>query len=295
MRILLTGANGVLASEVIKVLNQSSHDIVKTDIKKFKPDIKSLDICDRDGVFGCFESEKPDYVLHFAAETDVDLCQQEPAHAFSINASGTKNVALACKALGIKLVYTSTAMVFNGNKQAPYIEIDKTDPVNVYGKSKLEGELAIRSLLKDFFIIRISWLIGSWDIDKKFVHNIIQQVRQGKKQIKAVNDRFGSPTFACDFAGNLLDLLSSGKYGLYHMSNKGTCSRHELAKKTVEFLGFSGKVVVNEASSNKFPLPAPRPVSEMMLNKNLELLKLNNMPGWEASLKKHIEGIKNYM
>jgi len=134
-------------------------------------------------------------------------------------------------------------------------------------------------------------MVGGWQLDKKFVYKIVQQLKKGKRYLIAVSDKFGSPTFTKDFAANLMSVINAGKYGIYHMANKGTCSRYDMAVKIVEFMGLADEAKVEPVDSSRFPLPAPRARSEMIENRNLELLGINDMPRWEDSLGEYI--IKN--
>lgn len=288
MKILLTGAAGMLAADVIKLLTSQKHEVIKTDINRRLPDIEKLDIVDSEEVLHKVETVKPDYIFHFAAETDVDLCQKKPKHAFEVNAFGTKNMALAAKEFGSRLLYISTGNVFDGNKLTAYVESDEPHPINEYGKSKLQGEEEVKKLLSEYFIIRVGWMVGGWELDKKFVYKIVQQLKEGKKELKVVSDKFGSPTFTKDFAANFMTVLNTEQFGLYHMTNKDTCSRYDIAVRVVECMGFKDKVKIIPIDSSQFPLPAPRPQSEMLTNHRLDLLKLNNMPYWQDSLKEYI-------
>jgi len=278
----------MLAAEVIPSLIHSGHAVFSTDINQRLPEIKRLDITQKEDIFGAIGALLPDYVFHLAAETNVDLCEEKPLHAFRVNAQGTENIALACDKFDVPMLYISTSSVFSGDKKTPYRETDKTGPVNAYGKSKLEGEKIVRSILKKYFIIRAGWMVGGWEIDKKFVFKIAQQLKQGKNELTVVADKSGSPTFTKDFAANLLNVINTEKYGLYHMANRGTCSRYDMALKIVDFSGLTGKVKVRPIGSDKFPLPAPRPDSEMLENFNLEKMHINNMPSWEDSLRIYI-------
>jgi len=294
MKILITGAAGMLAAEVIPALLKAEHNLVQTDINRRLPDIEALDVSDAATVLERVLRAEPDYIFHLAAETNVDLCEKEPDHAFKVNAEGTENIVKACKASGAGLVYISTGNVFNGEKKTPFIESDVMGGcVNIYGRSKLRGEEAVVGVLTRYFIIRAGWMVGGWELDKKFVYKIIQQLKNGKKELIAVSDKVGTPTFTRDFAANLINVVSSKKYGLYHMANKGTCSRYDMAVKIVEYMGLAGKVKVDPVDSSRFPLPAPRPYSEMLENRNLELMGLNNMPHWEESLRIYIEENRN--
>jgi len=288
MKTLLTGASGMLAAEVVPTLLQNGHEVIQTDLRPRLPDIQSLDILNYQNIQAMIKNVCPDYVFHLAAETNVDLCQQQPDHAFRTNTFGTENLALCCQEKDIPMLYISTGGVFYGDKLHPYTEFDVPRPINVYGESKWQGEIVVRRLLRRYFIVRAGWMVGGWEIDKKFVYKIVQQLKEGRSELSVVADKFGSPTFTKDFAKNLLPLLKTGRYGLYHMANKGTCSRYDMAVKIVEFMGLKNKVKVIPINSAQFPLPAARADSEMIQNYKLELLGLNNMPRWEDSLKEYI-------
>ncbi len=289
MRILVTGAAGMLAADVIPALLRQKHEVIRTDINRRIPEIRKLDVTKADDVLRTIGDVKPDYVFHLAAETNVDLCQKDPDHAYKVNTEGTKNIVRACKEFGAKLLYVSTAAVFDGKKEKPYTELDEPKPLSEYGKSKLRGEIIVwGGELLECFIIRAGWMVGGWELDKKFVYKIIQQLKSGKKELMAVNDKFGSPTFTKDFAANLMNVINTEKYDLYHMVNKGTCSRYDMAVKIVEFMELEGKVRIEPVSSEKFPLPAPRGRSEMLVNQKLSYMKLDNMPYWEESLEDYI-------
>ena len=288
MNIFLTGASGMLAAEVAPKLIKEGHSVIETDARPRLKQISSLDITDPKNVFAQIKRNKPDFVFHLAAETDVDLCEQKPDHAFRINTLGTENIALACQAFDIPMLYISTAGVFGGDKKDPYNEFDIPNPANIYGHSKLQGEIIVRSLLSRYFILRAGWMVGGWTIDKKFVYKIVTQLKEGKRELRVVSDKWGSPTFTKDFAGNLLSVINAKRYGLYHMTNKGSATRYEIACKIVELMGLKSKVKVNAISSDEFPLPAPRARSEMMHNYKLELLGMDHMPTWQEALTDYI-------
>jgi dTDP-4-dehydrorhamnose reductase len=289
MKILLTGASGMLSSDVVPELKKLGHEVIETDKKPRLENILEMDVTDIEKIKEFAKKYQPDFIFHLAAETDVDLCERENEHAFLQNTTGTENVALVCKELNIPLVYTSTAGVFFGDKETPYDETDEPRPANVYGESKLQGEHKVKELLTDVFIVRPGWMVGGWDIDKKFVRKIVDQIRSGKKELRVVSDKIGSPTFTMDFAKNIMPLVETKKFGLYHITNKGTCTRHDVATKIVEFMGLENEITIHAISSDEFPLPAPRADSEMMDNMNLEKLGINNMPHWEESLEKYIK------
>lgn len=274
--ILVTGANGMVGSYFATQADAFDEPLELTDID-------TLDVTDLDAVRRRVRARTYSAVIHLAAETDVDRCEREPEHAFRTNAVGTQNVALACMETGSVMVYTSTAGVFGGDGAlGPFTENDPPRPANVYGHSKLAGERHLERLLDRYFIVRAGWMMGGGTTkDKKFVAKVIAQVERGG-EIRAVNDKIGSPTFARELVLGIRDLLLSGRYGLYHMTNKGTCSRYDIACHIVRSLGADVRVV--PVNSAHFPLPAPRANSEAMRNLNLELIGLDRMSTWQDAL-----------
>lgn len=273
--ILVTGANGMVGSYFASQADAFDEPLDLTDKDM-------LDVTDLDAVMERVTSRRCSAVVHLAAETDVDRCEREPEHAFRTNAVGTQNVALACMAAGSVMVYTSTAGVFGGDGAlGPFTENDAPHPANVYGHSKLAGERHVERLLSRHYIVRAGWMMGGNEKDKKFVAKILAQLEHGQ-DIKAVSDKVGSPTYARELVLGIRDLLRSGRYGLYHMTNKGTCSRYDIAFHIVRSLGAG--VRVTPVNSAHFPLPAPRANSEAMRNLNLELIGLDRMSSWQDAL-----------
>jgi dTDP-4-dehydrorhamnose reductase len=287
MKFVITGAAGMLGTAVREKWQRSDWELIATDKNANGDNILHLDVEDHIAVDSLLAEYRPDIVLHLAAETDVDLCEKDPDHAYRANAWGTENIAWACRKIGCGLVYISTGSVFGGDSKKPYNEFDNPNPVNVYAHSKLAGERIVQQLVDQCYIFRAGWMVGGWHIDKKFVYKIIQ-LCQTEQNIRVVNDTFGSPTFTVDFATNMMAVVESGRHGLYHMGNKGTCSRFEMAKEIVDIMGLQKKVEVCPVSSDEFPLPAPRPKSEMMDNFKLQMLGLNEMPHWKDSLRLYI-------
>lgn len=281
-RMLVTGAGGMVGSYVTEVF--SDLDPILTDIVE---GFIRLDVRDPSAVRRAVVSSKPDLVLHLAAATDVDRCEQEPDWAYHTNAIGTQNVALACRAVGAPLVYVSTAGVFWGDKPEPYIEFDTPRPANVYGDSKLAGEQIVTSLLQQFYIVRAGWMIGGGEKDRKFAGKIARLILEGRNLLHVVNDKWGSPTYAKDLLRGIRRLFDTGYYGLYHMANRGQCSRYEMALVIRETLQRS-EVEVQPISSDDFPLPAPRAVSEVIRNLKLQLLDLDSMRPWQDALREYV-------
>jgi dTDP-4-dehydrorhamnose reductase len=274
----VTGANGMFGSYVKDIFK--GEDLYLTDMPE-------LDITNKEQIFTAFLKANPSLVIHLAAETDVDKCETEIDHAYRTNTLGTQNVALACQRAGCEMVYISTGAVFGGASGEVHTEFSPTDPRNVYARSKLEGEKIVQALLRKYYIFRAGWMIGGGrHKDVKFVGKIIQFCLEGRKEIKAVSDKFGTPTFAKDLVSGIKALTKTGNYGVYHLGNNGCCTRYDIAKKIIDILKLDIKLTA--ALSAEFPLPAPRAESEGIRNYKLELLGLNVMRKWEEALTEYI-------
>jgi dTDP-4-dehydrorhamnose reductase len=287
MKILVTGAAGMLGSALCPLLKNKQHEVFLTDVNTSDKCIAHLDVTRFEDVKKSIEKIKPDMLMHLAAETDVDKCELQPDHAFKTNTIGTQNISLVCQKQDILMVYISTIGVFYGDNPEPYTEFDLPNPINIYGRSKLEGEKIVQNLLRKYYIVRAGWMVGGGPTkDKKFVGKIIRLINESS-ELKAVNDKIGSPTYTVDFSKCLADLIETGYYGLYHCTNKGYASRFDVAKKIAEILGRTDVKVVPVSSAN-FPLPAARARSEMSRNYKFDLLGLNNMRCWEEALEEYI-------
>jgi len=287
VKILVTGADGMLGSALCPTLLKRKHEVYATDLSPSEEGTECLDVRSFEQIEKAVKKVKPELVMHLAAETDVDKCELNPDHAFLTNTIGTQNVSLVCQKHGLLMVYISTIGVFYGDKHEPYTEFDNPNPINIYGHSKLEGEKIVQNLLNKYYIVRAGWMVGGGPKkDKKFIAKIIKQINE-KKVLKAVDDKIGSPTYTVDFSRCLSDLIETGYFGLYHCTNKGYGSRFDVAKKIISILGRSD-VTVEPVCSAYFPLPALRARSEMSRNYKLELLKMDTARNWEDALKDYI-------
>jgi len=278
--ILVTGANGMVGSYFGSLAPDFDEPLELTDTD-------TLDITDRGAIEARIASGGYSAVIHLAAETDVDRCEREPEHAYKVNATGTENVARACVSAGMVMLYLSTGEVFGGDgAMGPFTEDDEPRPANVYGASKLAGERHIERLLNKYFIVRSAWMMGGCDKDKKFVGKVLAQVLAGR-DISAVSDKTGSPTYARELVLGISRLLRSSRFGLYHMANRGACSRYQMACHIVEFLG--AKVGVVPVDSSHFPASAPRASSEALRNGKLELGGMDRMSTWQDALDAYLE------
>ena len=297
MRVLVTGAAGMLGSSLVPTLAGAGHDVHPTDLRRSGERlwggeiraVEAIDVRSREEVAAAFARVRPELVAHLAAETDLEVCEADPDLAYATNSLGTKHVALAARDAGIPIVYISTAGVFDGAKAEPYTEYDDANPINRYGQSKLVGERYVATFSSRFFIVRAGWMVGGGDRDHKFVAKILQQLEAGARVIRAVDDRLGTPTYAPDFSRCLVALIATGSHGLYHMASTGRASRYDVAQHILRVLG-RDDVKLEAVSSHYFrdTYPAPRPQSEMMRNLLLDLQGLNTMRPWQVALEEYL-------
>ncbi|MBE0527479.1 MAG: SDR family oxidoreductase, partial [Candidatus Thorarchaeota archaeon] len=236
MRLLLTGAAGMLGSSLVPVLKDAGHSVYTTDINYLDEMDQKLDVRDLGEMLQVSDVVGPELFVHLAAETNLEVCENDPDYAYRENFIGTQNACVVCRKLGIPLVYISTAGVFDGLKSGPYTEFDQPNPINIYGDSKYCGELTIRETLPEHYIIRAGWMVGGGDRDKKFVHKIIEQIENGAKEINVVTDKLGTPTYAPAFSKVLERLMRSELYGTYHLACKGKASRFDVAAEILKIL-----------------------------------------------------------
>ena len=284
VRVLVTGANGMLGADLCRELSAQGHTV-------YAAGTPELDVRQPAQVRRAFADFAPQQVFHLAALTDVDACERTPEAAYHTNVLGTQLVALACAAADIPMIYLSTIAVFDGHKPEAYIEFDTPNPQSCYGRSKYEGERVVLQHVPRHFILRAGWMFGGGPADKKFVGRILQQART-LPELKVVNDKFGSPTYTCDLARAAIGLTRGDLYGLYHLVNIGQpVSRFEIADRVLEYAGLTGCRLI-PVSSAAFPLAAPRPRMEAARNLHAELFGLELMRPWEAALRDYLTGLR---
>jgi dTDP-4-dehydrorhamnose reductase len=286
--ILVTGAGGMVGSHLADVF--ADHELIRTDVVGGENQT-AFDIRDRARVMQVLGTMRPKMVLHLAAETDVDKCEREVDHAYTSNYLGTLNLALACKAYDIEMVYVSTTAVFDGTSPEAYTEFDQPNPQTVYAKSKFEGEKAVSSLLSRHYIVRAGWMFGGRERDKKFVGRIAQ-LCQTEREILAVDDKVGNPTYASELLKTIKGLSETGLYGLYHAVNGPSCTRYDVAVEVARYVGSS--VPIKPVRSALFPASAPRCRSEAARAYKLELLGLNQMRDWRTALASYLDSWHAY-
>jgi dTDP-4-dehydrorhamnose reductase len=239
-----------------------------------------MDITDPGSVDRAVDRAEPEIIIHCAALTAVDDCELQPELAFRVNAEGTRNVARACKSWNIPTLYLSTDYVFDGEKAEPYVETDSPTPLNVYGKSKLAGEEAVKELAPRFWIVRVSWLFGPWG--KNFVRAILHQAQTGQP-LHVVADQVGAPTYTMHLAEKIEQILTTAEGGIYHVTNQGYCSWFEFAKAILQQAGLD-HITVSPIPSSALDRRARRPRNSRLANTRLEASGLGLLPPWRDAL-----------
>jgi len=285
----------MLGSAVYPYFKARYAEVQATDRDADEPWLDPLDVCDSARLKDTFARMRPDLVLHLAAETNLEWCEENPTPAAEVNAIATRHVAELAESHGSTLVYVSTAGVFDGFNDGLYTEADAPKPIMVYGQTKLDGEDHVREVCSKHYIVRAGWMVGGgYRKDHKFVFRILDQLAQGRKTIHAVHDKFGTPTYTHDFAHNLFALLDRRAYGLYHMVCEGSGSRYDVACELVRACGLDDvKVVPVDSEFFLEEFHAPRPRSEMMRNAALEGIGLNLMRPWQDALRDYL--VREYL
>lgn len=280
MKVLVTGANGQLGSDVIKVLKQR-------EIKCFGTCRKNMDITDWKRVRLVIRDYCPDIVIHCAAYTAVDKAEDEVELCKSVNVAGTRNIAEACREINAKMMYISTDYVFDGKKRGIYETEEILNPLSIYGKSKAMGELAVRQILDKYFIIRTSWLFGK--NGNNFIKAIISAANS-KNIIDVVKDQIGSPTYASDLVPLLIKIIQSEKFGIYHATNEGFCSWAEFAEEIVRMLKLG--CVIHPVKSSEYRTKALRPKNSRLSKEKLLSAGFYKLPTWQDALRRYLSVIK---
>lgn len=277
MKIIVTGATGQLGYDVCKVLTDRG-------IENIGLGSKDCDITNRDSVFSLFEHEKPDAVIHCAAYTKVDLAEDEPERCWAVNVDGTRNIAEACRAYNAKMLYISTDYVFPGDGDAFYQPDNTVGPKGNYGRTKLAGELAVQAMLKEYFIVRISWVFGINGTN--FVKTMLK-LSETRDTLTVVADQVGSPTYTYDLAPLLCDMIVSDKYGVYHATNEGECSWADFSRAI--FAAAGKQMTVKNVTTEEYGAKAPRPANSRMSKDKLVENGFNRLPSWKDALTRYLQ------
>lgn len=282
MKVLITGARGQLGRHLESVINNmGNYEVISLGHAE-------LDITDPAQVHQQIVSSVPDVVIHTAANTNVDGCELDPENAYRVNALGSRNIAAAAAKTGAKMVYISTDYVFDGKSRRPYTEFDPANPINVYGRSKLAGELYVSNLLNKYFIVRTSWLYGKYGTN--FVKTMLRMAGE-KTELTVVDDQVGTPTYAEDLAKFIIDLLPTELYGIYHASNTGCCSWFQFARAIFEAAGLDN-TKISPISTSRLKRPAPRPAYSVLDHFCIRLEGLPDLRPWEEALQEYLANEK---
>jgi len=274
MRIFITGNRGQLGRELMRA--RSAHTVDGGDLPEF-------DVTDAGATRRTIEAARPDIVIHSAALTDTRLCEDDPDLAHRVNGLGTRNVAIACRDSGAALLYVSTNEVFDGLKGESYVESDAPNPVNAYGRSKLEGEEEAQALVERLYVVRTAWLYGGGERD--FPSKMLAAASQ-QPELTVVTDEVATPTLTGDLADAIARLVEMGVYSVYHFTNSGECSRFEWAREVLRLAGRSDVVLkpTTLAEYNAYP---PKPPYTALRNEAGARLGIALRP-WQAALAEHL-------
>lgn len=303
MKVYVTGVCGQLGHDVMNELARRGHEGIGSDLAPIYSGAQDgsavctmpyerLDITDAEAVRESFLRAQPDAVIHCAAWTAVDAAEEpeNQAKVHAINASGTRHVAQACRELGCKLMYISTDYVFDGQGEDPW-QPDCKDfaPLNVYGQTKLEGELAVRELLEKYFIVRIAWVFGL--SGKNFIRTMLR-LGQTHPTLRVVNDQVGTPTYTLDLARLLVDMIETDKYGTYHATNEGGyISWYDFACEIFRQAGLP--VTVQPVTTAEYGLStAARPFNSRLDKAKLVENGFVPLPDWRDALKRYLKEIR---
>lgn len=251
MRVLVTGAGGQLGLELAEILPGRGHETVALSRAE-------LDVADPDAVEEVVGTHRPDLVVNAAAYTNVDGCETETELAYSVNALGPRNLAETCERLGCELLHVSTNYVFDGEADRPYEPFDRPNPISAYGRTKLAGEEYVKHLTRRWYVVRSAGVYGR---GHNFVRTMLR-VAGDRDVLKVKNDEFISPTYARDLAEGIAGIAESGRYGLYHLTNAGSCSWYEFTQEIFRLAGVEVEVVPIPGS--EYPLPAARPANGVL-------------------------------
>jgi len=289
MKFLVTGVNGQLGHDCVEELNNRGYKVIGSDIQKQERDAYiSMDITDRDAVLSAVSGIKPDVIIHCAAWTAVDAAEEEEnrGKVYAINVDGTRNIAEAAKSVDAKMIYISTDYVFDGQGERPWQPDDKNyAPLNVYGQSKLDGEIAVSTTLDKYFIVRIAWVFGI--NGKNFIKTMLN-VGKTHDTVRVVNDQIGTPTYTYDLARLLVDMAETDKYGYYHATNEGGyISWYDFTKEIYRQAGMD--TVVLPVTTKEYGVSvATRPFNSRLDKSKLVQAGFVPLPDWKDALSRYL-------
>lgn len=278
MKIAVIGANGQLGHDVVRAFADQGDDVRALTHE-------DIELSSLESVAACLRTTQAETVVNTAAMHHVEKCEQEPGRAHEVNVSGARNLATATRDLGSMLIHVSTDYVFDGTKGKPYVEGDQARPLNVYGRTKLEGEQLVREINPKHYILRTAALYGSHPCRAKGGQNFVDlmlRLARERGRVRVVDNEFTSPTATADLARQIAALSRSDGYGLYHATAEGSCSWYEFAREIFRMADVS--VTLEVASPNEFPAKVPRPAYSVLENRELKSRNLNLFRPWQDGL-----------
>jgi dTDP-4-dehydrorhamnose reductase len=287
MRVLVTGASGQLGTDIVAELERRAADRRRGPKWQIvAAGRRELDVSGRERVLAVIADLEPDVIIHAAALTDVDACEEDPERALAVNALGTRHVAEAARLVSAHVCYLSTDYVFDGRSKRPYTEWDRPNPLSVYGLAKLGGEQEVD---RSATIVRTAWVCG------RYGHNIVKTILSlsaSGAPLRFVDDRRGSPTSSSDLAAKVVDLASSRRPGIFHVTNQGETTWYGLARAVLSHAGLDpGRVEAIAAADLDPPRPAPRPANSVLDNAVLRMEGDELLPPWEVSIGHLVEAL----
>lgn len=277
MKILVTGYTGQLGYDVVQEGLRHGLEIAGVGSN-------NLDITNQKDVFLYVNKFKPDAIVHCAAYTAVDQAEDDRNQCYDVNVNGTRYLVTAAHNIKAKFLYVSTDYVFNGEGNEPFKESDTPNPIGYYGRTKFEGEEIVKSMLAEWFIVRISWVFGI--NGNNFVKTMLR-LAETRNEINVVGDQIGSPTYTVDLAKLLINMVQSEKYGIYHASNEGYCSWYQFAQKIFRFT--NRDIKINLISTEDYPTKAVRPKNSRMSKQKLIENGFNLLPTWQDALNRYLK------
>ena len=277
MRVVICGSEGQLGSELVDVFGESGYEVLGFDL--------DMDITDYSLIMERVPAMRPDLLINAAAHVNADEAETDPELSYRVNFTGTQNLALACLQAGCPMVFISSDYVFDCTKGAPYDEFDAPCPMGVYVRAKLAAENYIASVLNRYYIFRTQWIFGKYS-RRDFVKAILGNARE-KGSLRVVTDEVGTPTSAGDLAEMIHRVSTSGKYGLYHATNRGACSRFEFARQIIDIAGMS-EVPIEPIEYCDLGLPCPRPPFSPLDNMNMRLQGFPPARPYEEPLREYV-------
>jgi dTDP-4-dehydrorhamnose reductase len=272
VKVLITGAGGMLGRDVRRVAELGGHEAIALDRA-------ALDVTDAGAVQRTFGELRPDVAINCAAWTDVDGAESAEQEALKLNADAARNVAAAAASVDAAVVLPSTDYVFDGTAERPYVESDQTNPLSAYGRTKLVGEIEAAAANPRAFVVRTSWLFGAGG--RNFVDTMLGLAKRG--EVRVVHDQFGSPTYTAHLADGLLRLATTEEYGTHHMTADGHCSWYEFAREIFARAGVNCEVI--PVTTAEFPRPAPRPAYSVLASEWPRPIRL---PDWRDGLRSYL-------